>query len=250
MSSRNYMAPDVTPLFAYHGLVDFDAWWDLEIPLVDALNHRGNGWSGVAFSSLTAADGSTTSFYIKCQENYNQHTLSHPFLGVPTFQKEFANIQLLISLGVPTLTPLYFAVRKVNGKHQAILVTLALTGYESLDGDFTSRLAPEVQQKVMRRCGQVSRKLNDAGYIHDCLYPKHLFYRYADTGVDVRLIDIEKLKWRPWKKRLMYREIERFIRRRGGLSDANLHHFLEAYFVSGQVDLSGTALALKLRSKV
>ncbi len=249
MSSPSYLAQEVKELFTMHDMQDFDPWWELDIPLVDALNHRGSGWSGVAFASLQNKAGQATSFYIKRQENYNQRTWNHPVLGVPTFQKEFENIQIVTNLGVPTLTPLYFAARRCAGKCQSILITQALLRYESLVG-LRDRLSEEEQNRVMARCGEVARQLNDAGYIHDCLYPKHLFYKMTAGAVDVRLIDIEKLKWRPWRQRLMYTEIARFIRRRGGLSDHNLHCFLEAYLTSGQQDLSSGTLAQKLLSMV
>ena len=240
-----YLDPDLKDVFFQQGLADFDAWWSIDVPFIDELNHRGTGWSGVSFLKLEKKGGKAVSMYIKRQEDYKKRTLFHPLSGIPTFKKEFQNIQILFKLSVPTITPLYFAERYVKGKYQSILVTKALSNYVSLDSGI-DHLNPRMQKQLMARCGAVTRKLNDNNYFHNSLYPKHLFYSIEGSIVDVCLIDLEKLIWRPWKKTAMYKEIERFIRRRGTLSDTNMQIFLDSYLSSGSGDLSNCSFAHKL----
>ncbi len=245
-NSSLYIDADLKGVFSQHDLVDFEAWWNIDAPFIDVLNHRGAGWSGVSFLTLEQKDGKAVSMYIKRQEDYKKRTFFHPLSGIPTFKKEFENIQVLCRLLMPTIKPLYFAERHVKDKHQSILITEALNNYASLDSGI-DHVNTTMQKKLMACCGAVTRKLNDNNYFHNSLYPKHLFYSIKGSMVDVCLIDLEKLTWRPWKKTAMYREIARFIRRRGGLSDTNIQVFLDNYFSSGSGDLSNCSFAQKLR---
>jgi hypothetical protein len=151
---------------------------------------------------------------------------------------------------VPTITPLYFAECYNKGKHRSVLVTKALNNYDSLDSGI-DHMTNRMQKELMARCGAVIRNLNDNKYFHNSLFPKHLFYSIS-TGsiVDVCLIDLEKLTWRPWKKTAMYREIRRFINRRGALSDSNIKTFLDSYLSSGNEDLTDYSFANRLQTLI
>ena len=232
-----------------NGLTDFEAWWNLDIPFIDNLNHRNKGWSGVSFLTFKKKEDESVSVYIKRQEDYKTKTLFHPLFGIPTFKKEFQNIQILHKLLIPTIKPLYFGERHIKGKHQSILITKALNKYISLDSGL-GNVNIKIQKKIMACCGALIRKLNDNNYFHNSLFPKHLFYSISNQTVDICLIDLEKLNWRPLKTIAMYKEIRRFIRRRGTISDENLYIFLDSYLSSGNTDLSNCSFARKLQTLI
>ena len=67
-------------------------------------------------------------------------------------------------------------------------------------------------------------------YQHNCLYPKHIFARLRDDGAaEVRLIDLEKVKWRPARRYAMLRDLGTLYRHVEGWTATDQLRFFLAY---------------------
>lgn len=247
-----FNTPQTRRLFAARHLDSFDELWDLQSEWFEEPNVRRNGWSGVVKYTLSGEHGEPYPVFIKRQENHNCKTLLHPFRGMPTFRREFINIHRLSKNQIHTLTTLYYAEREVYGKRRAVLVTESLEGFLSVE-DYWKQF-PELnsilRKWIMQRTGQVLRNLHDANFQHNCLYPKHIFVRLNDIRAgqdqDVRLIDLEKLKWMPSKRRIRRNDLEQVIRRAAPMSRDDLETLINSYLTTKD-DLSETKLAEELQ---
>ncbi len=236
-------------LFKLNNLASFSELWELQAEWFEEPNQRRNGWSGVIKYTLKDAQGTEIPVFIKRQQNHNHKTLLHPLKGVPTFRREYFNILRLQKKSVPTIEPLYYGEQHINGDAQSILITRSLEGYISFEELFTlDELPPaDIMHKIMQTAGQTVRMMHNANYRHGALFPKHFFTRYSETEVDVRLIDLEKLKWLPFKSRLSFNDLSRVIRRRPPGTKQEFDILIDAYLKYGE-DLSNTALARKLHA--
>lgn len=55
-----------------------------------------------------------------------------------------------------------------------------------------------VRMQMMQAVAKVMSVMHDHGIQHNCFFPKHVFTRLnTDGSVDVRVIDLEKSRWRP-----------------------------------------------------
>ncbi|WP_430010022.1 lipopolysaccharide kinase InaA family protein [Methylophaga lonarensis] len=214
-------------LLSKHKLDDFDSLWTLKSEWFEAPNERRGGWSGVVKYALEDEQNKQVVF-IKRQENHITRTWRHPFRGVPTFQKEYRNIQRLINKQIPTLEPIYFGLNKMR----SILVTRSLEKYQSLDTIDPATLAPRERRRLLKKLARVISTLHTHHYQHNCLYPKHIFVRFSKKGRwKVRLIDLEKMKWTPLKRQAMVRDLQTLHRHSG--PNWNLRdrvYFMQKYF--------------------
>lgn len=99
----------------------------------------------------------------------------------------------------------------------------------------------------MALAGTVIRKLHDAHFRHSCLYLKHLFVKNEANDIDVRLIDLEKLKWLPLYSQIRRNDLSRIIRRGESMTHEDLRTLLDSYYKSGP-DLQRTSLAKELNT--
>lgn len=204
----------------------FDELWRNNAPWFEAPNIRRGGWSGVV-KCVVDDFGPRDEVFIKRQESHVTRTLMHPIKGIPTFLREYRNIQLLQAKSISTLDVLYFA-RKAS---KAILVTKALDGYISLDKIELSTLPPQDKKTLISSIAKVIRHLHQSHYQHNCLYPKHIMVRQQANDWDVKLIDLEKLKYRLVKKRAVIHDLTTFVRHLSGLwSVRDKVSFFQAYF--------------------
>ena len=249
MTNAYFNTIEFKQLLKQNDLDCFAKIWDLETDWFEAPNYRRNGWSGVIKYPLLDATGKTTWVFIKRQENHNHKTLMHPLKGIPTFRREYNNILQLNKNNISTLTALYYNERLVNAKHQSVLITLSLEGYQSMAEFCADKDNASIPQRsdIMIRAGILIRKLHDAHYRHNCLYAKHLFVRKEAHNIDVRLIDLEKLKWFPFYKQIRSKELAQIIRRGESMSFADLKILLHSYYTSG-ADLQKTSLAKELNT--
>ena len=234
-----FLNEDIASHFAEQGLGDFASLWDLKLDWFEPVNERRDGWSGV--SRYTLPGNQPLQIFIKRQQNHNTRQLLHPIRGVPTFQREYHNIQLFRTHGIPTLTPLYYGERSVDGNDQAILITLALDGYENLF-DWYRKTAPgqpeETIQVVLAAIARVARKLHDQGIAHYCLYPNHIFVRTQDAATSeldqdpeiIRLIDLEKARRQPLNQLRRFKDLECFMRHAQHFSLTHIRYLLNCYF--------------------
>lgn len=229
--AQDFIDPQVQTLFEQHQLNSFEQLWALELEAVDLPNTERGGWSSVSYLEL---DGQ--GFYLKRQRNHLTRSLLHP-LGEPTFAREFRTIEQYRKLGIPALQAAWFAQRKVPGEQQAILVTHALTGWQDL-ADWLERwssLAAAEQTAILDACGTLAHTLHQAGQMHGCFYPKHIFLQPSEQGFNACLIDLEKTR-RLWLgKRDRIKDIEPLFRRTRHIWQAEDHlRILTAYLNSAE----------------
>lgn len=191
-----------------NNLLPFDRFWSLPRDWFDEPNRERGGWSGVTKAEIATRKGNTKVF-VKRQQSYHSRTWRHPFRGIPTFQKELENIQRLKKRNIPTLRPLYFS----RQQDKAILVTKALEGYTPLDQLDPADYSHKQRRKLIRKLAKLTRKMHRSHYVHNCFYPKHVFVKLQRNGKwAIRLIDLEKLRWRFSSRLAMKRDLSSFNR--------------------------------------
>ncbi len=206
---NDFIDPNIAELLAQHQLDSFTALWNLELDAVDEPNTERGGWSSVAKLTL----GEQT-FYLKRQINHLTRSLRKPF-GEPTFAREMRNIQRYQQLRIPALRAAFFAQRNLGTEQHAILMTHALDGWHDLDHwqQRWSDLSDAQQQGVVQACGKLAKKLHDAGQMHGCFYPKHIFLQEQATGFAAQLIDLEKTRPLLLGRRDRIKDLEPLFRR-------------------------------------
>jgi len=222
---NDFIAQADRPTLERHGLASFDALWSVQLTAVDEPNVERGGWSSVFRLELD-----DSAFYLKRQSNHLTRTLAHPF-GEPTFAREFRNIRRYARLGVPALQASFFGQRKIDGERRAILLTRALDGWTDL-GSWLKRW-PELnesgRQAIIGAVGVLARTLHQAGQMHGCFYPKHIFLREQDGHWQTCLIDLEKT--RPlllgWRDRI--KDLEPLVRRASCIGEHGVRHLLSVY---------------------
>jgi hypothetical protein len=209
---NDYIAPEWQRIFAFNGLHTFDDLWKLEAKWFEEPNQRRGGWSGVARCELKLPEGGTARVFLKRQENHTTRTLGHPVRGIPTFVREFRQILRYREHGIPSLTPLYFACRRQNANLCAVLLTEELVGFRSLEDlarDWKNTPA-QTRHAIIRAVAQLLRQIHSYGLMHNCFYPKHVFLRIGVSGgIEARVIDLEKTKWRPFGFDRNFRDMRR-----------------------------------------
>lgn len=211
----------------------FEELWRNNAPWFEAPNIRRGGWSGVV-KCVIDRFGQPEKVFIKRQENHMTRTLMHPIKGIPTFLREYRNIQSLHSKNISTLDVLYFGTKS----SKAILVTKALEGYVSLNEIDFQTLHRRDRKALIIRIAELIHHLHQFHYQHNCLYPKHIMVSHQDNEWDVKLIDLEKLKYRLFKKDAVIHDLTTFIRHLNGLwTVRDIVVFFQAYFGQPKISL-------------
>lgn len=220
-----FIASAEKQLLESHGLTSFEALWELQLDAVDEPNTGRGGWSSVFRLEL---DGQ--GFYLKRQSNYQTYTLRHP-LGEPSFSREFRNITRYRKLGIPALQAVFYGDRRVDGERQAILMTRALDGWTDLDTLLArwSEMPACQRGAVLVACGQLAHTLHNAGQIHGCFYPKHIFLQSKHERYRACLIDLEKTRPVIFGKRDLAKDLEPLLRRASAWGESERREFLAAY---------------------
>ena len=232
----DFIADADCQLLHSHGLDQFDALWALPLEAVDEPNTGRGGWSSVFRLDL---DGQ--GFYLKRQANYLTRTVRRP-RGEPTAAREFRNIDHYRKLAIPALQAAYYGQRQVDGELRAMLMTRALDGWTDLDRLLAqwSILTASQHRAIVRACGELARTLHDAGQVHGCFYPKHIFLRGSGERYLAQLIDLEKTRRLLFGQRDRVRDLEPLLRRAGAWGATEVRGFLAAYLNvaadSAQVD--------------
>lgn len=221
----DYIAEQDRALLERHGLADFDALWALKLEAVDEPNVERGGWSSVYRLDLGEA-----AYYLKRQSDHLTRSLAHPF-GEPTFAREFRNIRRYRALGIPALQAAFFGARAVNGERRAILVTRALDGWQELEHYLArwQQVEPAQRTAILQACGRLARQLHQAGQMHGCFYPKHIFLRASADGFEAQLIDLEKTRPLLLGRRDRIKDLEPLLRRASVWSEADIAELLHAY---------------------
>ncbi|MWV15365.1 lipopolysaccharide kinase [Pseudomonas sp. L-22-4S-12] len=230
----DFIAAEDRAVLEGHGLASFEALWALQLEAVDEPNTERGGWSSVYRLELGEA-----AFYLKRQSNHLTRSLRHP-CGEPTFAREFRNIQAYRRLRIPALQAAFFAARRMPGERRAILLTRALDGWQDLDHwlqGWAGVPAP-TRQAILRACGGLARRLHEAGQMHGCFYPKHIFLKADGEGFAAQLIDLEKTRPLLFGRRDRIKDLEPLLRRAGVWSEAEVRELLVAY-LGAAGDLEG-----------
>lgn len=252
----HFSSPHWQSLLSANNLTTFEQFWDLNLEAVDEGNiGRGkNGWSRVSIHALQSPRGGQRKVVIKRQSNYRSRTLRHPLRGIPTFVKELENIQHYERLNVPGLQAIFCATRKTGNELQAVLVTEFLDDYQSLHDLFEhwsqhGRPSPKQSNTVITACAEAIASLHHAGLEHRCLFPKHIFYSATNTP-SVRLIDLEKTRWRPWSNDRIVRDLTALARRSKQLTTRDRVIFLRTYCGSKKLDAYGKQLWNRIAKRI
>lgn len=209
------------------GLKSFEDVWRLDWDWVEAPNRRRGGWSGATRLQLKGHE--SLSLFVKRQENYCYRSLAHPLRGRPTFYREWRNIERLRAAQIPTLEPVCYAERRWSGRYQAALLTVALDEHQELDQLFADRVEEGLRERVLCKVGKLVRRLHDARFQHNCLGGNHLMIRPDPAGIDLRLLDLEKLKTVRRELPAAARDLARFIRHTPSLQPTDHLRVLAAY---------------------
>lgn len=224
----DFIAAQDRALLERHGLASFDTLWALQLEAVDEPNTERGGWSSVYRLELDNA-----AYYLKRQSNHLTRGLFRP-LGEPTFAREFRNIQRYAELGIPALQAAFFAQRRLPGERRALLLTRALDGWHDLEHWLMqwSELDEVHRSGILRACGELARCLHQAGQMHGCFYPKHIFLREGAMGFQAQLIDLEKTRPLLLGRRDRVKDLEPLLRRAGVWGADEIRKLLAAYLGS------------------
>ncbi|NOQ81958.1 MAG: lipopolysaccharide kinase [Methylophaga sp.] len=240
-------------ILATNNLDSFDKIWDLKTDWFEEPNIRRGGWSGVVKVNLETVQ-ETVGVFIKRQENHITKTPLHPIKGRPTFEREFKNILRLRRHKVPTLEPVYFSKRNKDGDLQAILITKELSDYISLDSDrfLTDDLIKNTAQKnsLLKAVANTLRKMHHHHFQHNCFYLKHVFVKPEGDSWDVKIIDLEKLKWSFFKKNAVFRDLFTLHRHAQGWSKKEHVKLFKFYVEESKLSNKSKALWRLIEKKV
>jgi len=238
---KDYVDERWRPIMTYNGLPDFDALWRLDAQWFEEPNRRRGGWSGTARCELLLPGGGVRAVFLKRQENHQTFSWRRPFGGVPTFEREFRRIMRYLACGIPALEPVYFAARRIGRDHRAILITAELTGFVSLKELGRRWLVEGAPPRAARRriLGAVAgllRGMHDHGIQHNCFFPKHVMVRIDEAGrVEVRVIDLEKSRWRLLRTLCALRDLDTLNRHASNWSRGDRLWFLKSYLRIGRI---------------
>lgn len=221
------MSANLVELARLSGNAAMDAWLAVPGDWVEEPNERRGGLSGV--KRILASDG--RQLYRKQQSGHLYRSWLHPF-GYPTAMRERDALVHSQSLGVPVPRLIFAACRKRQGDWQAVLVTEALAGFQSLEDCYLHQRelawGEAMHLRLLREVGRVLGRLNRGKRQHGCLYLKHIFVRVRENGVDVALIDLEKSRTRLTRRRASRHDL-RQIARRSPWTVEQWQAFLEGY---------------------
>ena len=234
-----------------HGLKTISDWLALDKTLIDEPNHRGRGISQVFRARVSDPWGGEATVYIKHQRNYVRRSLLHPLSGQATLYQEYKALMGCWQAGVPVAEPLFFAASNLNGDREAMLVSLDLAGFQSLDQVALDQLSTARRFALIRDVAAVVRLLHERGLVHQNLYPKHVFVSWSEAmqRFDARFIDMERCRphYHAWRPRL--RDLDSLARRSEGFSARDKIRFLHHYMVQPKLGTQGRSLLGRLERK-
>ncbi|MCK5649460.1 MAG: lipopolysaccharide kinase [Gammaproteobacteria bacterium] len=249
-----YFGDGWQPILAANHLDNFDALWDLKTDWFEEPNIRRGGWSGVVKVDLDTPQGKVGVF-IKRQQNHTTKTLLHPLKGRPTFEREFKNILSLRKYNLPTLEPVYFSKRNIKGDIQAILISKELSDYTPLDserflatGDIIKNTAHK--NSLLHAVADTLRGMHEHHFQHNCFYLKHVFVKSVGNSWDIKIIDLEKLKWSFFKKNAVFRDLYTLQRHTQNWSKKDRVTFFKAYVAESSLSAESKSLWRSIEKKI
>ncbi|KAB7627349.1 lipopolysaccharide kinase InaA family protein [Alkalilimnicola sp. S0819] len=217
------------------GLDRFAAFWELPRDWFEAPNRRGAGWSGVSRHVLSGE----MAIFLKRQQDYLVDRPLARLRGLTTFRAEWRNLRRLQLLGIPTAPLLYFGLRKEAGRWRALLVLRELDGYRSLEALMAAWREGELDRAQAARLADALAillgRLHKARLCFNALYPKHIYVHAGwlaqGRGEEpaLRLIDLERVRWRPTRRACVLEDIEKLNRHCEALPRGLRLRFFKAY---------------------
>ncbi len=234
MRSSDFCPSRWRTLLDFNGLRSFDQLWSLELAWLEHPNREGRGWSGVGKVELRGHDGALRSLYVKRQENYGKRTVMHPLRPASTLAREIRRTLQLRACRIGTPEPVYFGERLVAGKRRAILITEELRDFGSLEAlsaawCLKEQPGPGERRAAIDAVAGALRELHRHRLQHGAMYPKHVFLAFRGPTAEARLIDLEKVKWRPLRLLVTLRDLDSLNRHADGWSRTNRMRFLLRY---------------------
>ncbi len=214
----------------------FTRYWEHPSDFIEPKNSRRGGWSGVSRIEMPGRDRQPVEAFLKRQENHTYRAPHTLFRKTATLRREFENLRVLGDLGFRVPRPLFFGQRTRAGNLQAVLILQSMNGFQSLR-DFLklcqSPSSPERsrQQRTLARVAAEVAKLHALGWIHRCLYGKHIFVSTDPDSTEVAFIDLETARRvSPLTRRHRLKELGPLYRRCAPLlSQQDCLRFLYAY---------------------
>ncbi|MEE9393955.1 MAG: lipopolysaccharide kinase InaA family protein [Planctomycetota bacterium] len=238
------LKPNSTPIYAAetwrkclvrNDAFTFEALWNRPESWIESPNEGRGGWSGVKKISLDLPAGTTAEFFLKCQENYASRSWRHPIFGELTFAREFRNLREFSQLHLPTPELIYFDCDRAPGRRRALLMTTALPDrFLSLEEwmlRWQQKDWPEAKNKsrIIKAIAHIVRRMHEARFQHNGLYPKHIFLSLGGAEIEIRLIDLEKTRQRRQDLACL-RDLDTLNRRTKTWTDFERLRFLIDYF--------------------
>ncbi len=261
MAIKEYIDPEFEQLMGRkHDQTAFKLLWDRDDPWFDEPN-IGRRDSKKAWSGVTKIRYNNHAFFLKKQENYFTYSVRPPLRQL-VVQKEYSNIKLFESLGIPTLDIVYLGISKKLKKNRGIIITKALDRYMPLDEVekiFLSPVKPgqiKIKKAVIKGIAKLIQKTHMHGLMHNCLYPKHIYVNkeFCETGQEnchapaVRFIDLEGAKKVSKKSSRQLRDLETLNRRLPALENKYKIYFLLNYLNKTSLDQEARQLIKKVKS--
>ena len=239
----DYLSPAWRQLLTDNGLGDFEALWQHAGDWFEAPNRRRGGWSGVSQVKLAHPDGRSRVLFLKRQQDHVYRDWRHPLRGRPTFARELDNLLAYRDAGIASLEPVYFGQRRRGRHQQALLMTVALEGFVSLDSLLAHWRSPRQRHAVIGVLAGLVRRIHSQGYWHGCLYPKHLLLLLDDDSVlDARVLDLEKSRVARRRRFGSGRDLSTLNGRALALSRSDRMRFLLSYLETPRLTAQGKRL--------
>jgi len=232
---KHYIAEKWRDILVFNNLDTADKIWALKADWFEEPNHRRGGWSGVSRIELKLPLGGTVGIFLKRQEDHVSRSLSHPFKGRATFAREYEVITAFKQHKVPSLDVVFFGHWQEHGHQRAVLMTEELAAYSPLSspeyqngGKFFS--TEQQKKQLFVKLAELMRSMHRHKFQHNCFYPKHVFARSLDNGdVELRVIDLEKVKQLVSRKRAQFRDLSTLLRHSHGWTFEDKLAFFSVY---------------------
>lgn len=236
----DFIAPQWRAVLAENALDSVDAAWTREVTWVEAPNDGRGGLSGVGRLSLPSSQGHTTGAFLKRQQNHTRLSWKHPWRGEATFKREFDMVQHLRAHGVPTLEPMLFGERHVANEVRAVLMTVALDGYQPLDvlaaSEEFQHMPAAQKRQLLTATAHTVRQMHLAGVQHRSLYAKHLFAARQGEGYRVVVIDLEKSRFNRIAVLRTVHDLVTLNYRTSGWSRTQRLYFFKQYYATSALN--------------
>ncbi len=221
--------------FSQFNLDGFDRIWNHQIDWFEEPNKGRGGWSGVGKLDLNTDTDGFLSVFVKKQKNYGRRTLRHPFVGEPTFRREFIRLKYLERCNIRAPKVVFYDEKTVESAACAILITETLLDYEPLDllsehWFKQGKVTRKQKRLLLHHVAKALRSFHQSGLVHRALYPKHIFVKHADTKPKVALIDLEKARFRKVFWYCAYYDLSSLYRRAKYWSRSDYLYFFLTYF--------------------